>query len=145
MIREVRFEDLDAMLELYLDLHEVSVPEKDEHLMKTWDTILNDPNHHLIVMEVGGEIVSACGCVVIPNLTRNVRPYALIENVVTKEKHRGRGYARKCLDYAKEIAVADNCYKIMLMTGSKEPSTMRFYESAGYNSLDKTGYIQWLK
>ena len=42
MIREVRFEDLDAMLELYLDLHEVSVPEKDEHLMSTAAAVMRE-------------------------------------------------------------------------------------------------------
>lgn len=144
MIREVKYEDLDQVLELYLDLHEVSIPGKDDHLMATWDKIINDPDHHLIVAEVNGELVSSCGCVVVPNLTRGVRPYALVENVVTKEKHRGRGYAGKCLAYAKEIAIANNCYKMMLLSGSKEPSTIRFYESAGFNTVDKTAFYQRL-
>ncbi len=34
----------------------------------------NDLNHHLIVCEVDGKIVASCVCVIIPNLTRNVRP-----------------------------------------------------------------------
>ena len=29
-------------------------------------------------------------------------------------------------------------------TGSKNESTLKFYESAGYNSSDKTAFIQWL-
>ena len=33
---------------------------------------------------------------------------------------------------------------MMLLTGSKEESTLRFYERAGYNSKDKTAFIQWL-
>ena len=37
-----------------------------------------------------------------------------------------------------------NCYKMMLLTGSKEESTKRFYENAGYNSSDKTAFIRWL-
>lgn len=31
MIREAEKRDLDAILELYLFLHEDSIPEKDEH------------------------------------------------------------------------------------------------------------------
>lgn len=144
MVREARREDLDAILELYLCLHETSVPELTEHLTAVWDQILSDKNHHLIVNEVDGEIVSSCVCVVIPNLTRNVRPYAFVENVVTRSGYRGRGYATQCLDYAKAVAEKLNCYKMMLLTGSKEQKTLDFYIHAGYNCTDKTAFIRWL-
>ena len=144
MLREAAADDLNALLELYLHLHEDAVPAIDEHLKSTWDQIIGDPNHHLIVNEIGGKIVSSCVCVIIPNLTRGVRPYAFIENVVTHADYRCRGYARECLDYAKSIAVKENCYKMMLLTGSKNPATLRFYENAGYNSSDKTAFVQWL-
>jgi GNAT superfamily N-acetyltransferase len=144
MIREANINDLEEILQLYLYLHEESVPEQNEHLTDTWEQIINDPNHHLIVKEIGGKIVSSCVCVIIPNLTRNVRPYAFVENVVTHADYRGKGYATDCLNYAKEIALKENCYKMMLLTGSKRPETLRFYENAGYNSNDKTAFIQWL-
>ena len=145
MVREAEKRDLDAILELYLYLHEDSIPETDMHLEHTWEQIISDHNHHLIVNEVEGMIVSSCVCVIIPNLTRNVRPYAFVENVVTHEEYRGNGYAGECLDYAKNIAEKENCYKMMLLTGSKKPETLRFYEKAGYNSSDKTAFIQWLE
>ncbi len=144
MVREAKKEDLDAVLNLYLFLHEDSVPEHDTHLETTWDRIIDDPDHHLIVKEIDGKIVSSCVCVIIPNLTRNVRPYAFVENVVTHADHRGNGYAGECLAFAKKIAEQENCYKMMLLTGSKKPETLHFYEKAGYNSSDKTAFIQWL-
>lgn len=33
----------------------------------------------------------------------------------------------------------------MLLTGSKKQSTLNFYAKAGYNSTDKTAFIQWLE
>ena len=144
MIREARKEDLSAVLNLYLFLHEEGIPERDKNLEDTWAQIINDPNHHLIVNEIDGQIVSSCVCVIIPNLTRNVRPYAFVENVVTHKDYRGKGLATDCLNYAKKIAEDANCYKIMLLTGSKRPETLRFYENAGYNKNDKTAFIQWL-
>lgn len=143
-MREARWEDLDRVLELYLCLHETSVPEYSEHLTAVWGQILSDENHHLIVNEVDGKIVSSCVCVVIPNLTRNVRPYAFVENVVTHSEYREKGYATQCLDYAKAVAEKQNCYKMMLLTGSKEQKTWDFYTHAGYNCTDKTAFIQWL-
>ena len=144
MVREAKREDLDGILNLYLCLHETSVPELTEHLTAVWDQILSDRNHHLIVNEVDGELVASCVCVIIPNLTRNVRPYAFVENVVTHWEHRGKGFATQCLDYAKAIAQGQGCYKMMLLTGSKEQKTLDFYAHAGYNCTDKTAFIQWL-
>ena len=144
MIREANRDDLNALLELYLYLHEDSIPDQSEHLSRTWEQIINDPNHHIIVNEVDGKIVSSCVCVIIPNLTRNVRPYAFIENVVTHKDYRCRGLAQECLNFAREIALKENCYKMMLLTGSKNPNTLRFYEKAGYNSTEKTAFFQRL-
>ena len=144
MIREAKKEDLGELLKLYLFLHEDSIPEQNEHLEKTWNQIIEDPNHHLIVNEIDGRIISSCVCVIIPNLTRNVRPYAFVENVVTHADYRGKGHAGECLNYAKKIAESENCYKMMLLTGSKKAETLRFYEKAGYNSSDKTAFIMWI-
>lgn len=145
MVREIDNSELNKLLELYLHLHEKTIPDITEHLRNTWDTIIQDKNHHIIVYELDDIIVSSCVCVIIPNLTRSIRPYAFIENVVTHKDYRGRGYAMQCLDYAKEIAIKDNCYKMMLLTGSKEEKTLKFYGNAGYNCYDKTAFIQWLE
>lgn len=145
MVREIKKSELNELLELYLHLHEKTVPETTELLNDTWDTIIQDKNHHIIVNEVDGRIVSSCVCVIIPNLTRSIRPYAFIENVVTHKDFRGKGYATQCLDYAKETAIKNNCYKMMLLTGSKEEKTLNFYGNAGYNSSDKTAFVQWLE
>ncbi len=144
MIREITAADLDGLMTLYMQLHGNPFPEKDERVMGVWNSILSDPNHHIIVAEEDGRIVSTCVCVIVPNLTHEQRPHAVVENVVTDSAYRNRGLATACLDYARDIARRENCYKIMLMTGSKLESTLRFYERAGYNRNDKTGFIQWL-
>lgn len=144
MVREIQYNERKELLELYLSLHENTIPEQSEALENTWNKILNDKNHHLLVNIIDKKIVSSCVCVIIPNLTRRLRPYAFVENVVTLEKYRGHGYATECLNYAKKIAEENNCYKIMLLTGSKDERTLSFYRNAGFNSTDKTAFIQWL-
>ena len=144
MVREVKEQDREALLELYLFLHEDQIPDCTDRLMTAWKQIMNDANHHIIVYEQDGRIVSSCVCVIIPNLTRGVRPYAFIENVVTHSDYRGCGFATACLNYARQIAVENDCYKMMLLTGSKKEETLNFYKKAGYNSEDKTAFIQWL-
>lgn len=144
MIREIYEYELNDLLNLYTHLHEDSVPKMTENLKNTWQSIVNDKNHHIIVYEIEGKIISSCVCVVIPNLTRSVRPYAFVENVVTHNAYRGKGYATECLNYSKEIAEKSGCYKMMLLTSAKDESTLNFYNKAGYNNLDKTAFIQWL-
>lgn len=40
MVREIYENELNEILELYLHLHEDTVPEMSEHLRKTWNTII---------------------------------------------------------------------------------------------------------
>lgn len=144
MIREIVKDDLDGLLTLYTQLHNNPMPEKNAKLLQIWDAMVQDKNHHVIVAEENGKIVSSCVCVIIPNLTHSQRPYALIENVITDEKYRKNGLATQCLNFARELALREKCYKIMLLTGSKKESTLDFYRKAGYNSDDKTAFIQWI-
>ena len=144
MISEIQDADFDGLMRLYAQLGYNPVPEKSGHTLEVWREILEDKNHHIIVAEEDGKVVSSCVCVIIPNMTHVQRPYAIVENVVTDSEHRCRGFATACLDYARKIAESENCYKIMLATGSKRESTLRFYERAGYDRTQKTAFIQRL-
>ena len=144
MIREINIDDLSGLLNRYKYLHDNPFPELDSRVMGVWETILSDKNHHIIVADEDGMIVSTCVCVIIPNLTRGQRPFALVENVVTHPDFRGKGLATSCLDFAKDIALRENCTRLMLMTGSKEKSTLDFYEKAGYDPNNKKAFVQWL-
>lgn len=144
LLQKAQRKHLPQLLALYTHLKENPLPLIDDSLRALWDTILNDPNHHILIGLENDEIISSCVLVVIPNLTHSQRPYALIENVVTHANHRKKGYAGQLLEFAKQIAKENGCYKIMLMTSSKEKSTLDFYKKAGYNTGDKTAFIQWL-
>ena len=146
-IRGATSGDAGALLDLYMS-HLTDHPPKEPQDMAVWRRMLDgfeaDPRYHLLVGETDGKVVSSVTLVVIDNLTHNVRPYALIENVVTHSAYRGRGYATELMDRACEIAAGMGCYKIMLLTGSKKETTLRFYENCGFNMNDKTAFIKWL-
>jgi GNAT superfamily N-acetyltransferase len=77
--------------------------------------------------------------VIVPNLTRGGRPYALVENVVTHAAWRKRGFGSAILAEAARRAWEQDCYKVMLMTGSNDPATLAFYANAGFEQT-KTGF-----
>ena len=143
-VREATENDYDGLMELYKQFHDDDIPEKSEDSVEIWGYILNDENHHIIVAEAAGKIVSTCECVIIPNLAHHQRPYAYIDNVITDAAYRNRGLAAQCLNLARELAVKENCYKMMLLVSSKQESTIHFYEQSGYNREDKTAFIQWI-
>ena len=78
MVRGALKEDLNQILELYQFLHNDDKLDDIDHLKNVWDEIMEDKNHYIIVNDINGKIVSSCVCVIIPNLTRNGRPYAFI-------------------------------------------------------------------
>lgn len=97
------------------------------------------PGSALLVGLLDGVPVATCTLIVIPNLTRQAMPYALIENVATDRRHRRQGFGTAILHEASHRAFAAGCYKVMLMTGSKDPAVLRFYEKAGFEQ-SKTGF-----
>lgn len=141
-VRLIHHNELQKLLDLYDHFdHDDPKLEEGETLNRLWDEIYNDPSLFYIVAVKDGELTATCNITIVKNLTRNARPYGLIENVVTHREHRNRGYGKLVLKKAVEIAREKNCYKVMLLTGSKKEETLRFYESAGFVRGIKTGFI----
>lgn len=58
---------------------------------------------------------------------------------MTDAAHRVRGYGGQLVRHALAAAWERGCYKVMLMTGSTDPATLRFYEGAGFER-SKVGF-----
>jgi len=143
-IRMVNRNDLPALQELYLNLHETNIIPITSEGLKIWEEILKTPDYYILIGEYMGKVISSVTVIIIKNLTRNMRPYALIENVVTVPEYRKKGYAGLLLNKAVEIAKDNNCYKVMLLSGSKSEATINLYKNAGFSDTEKTGYIMRL-
>jgi GNAT superfamily N-acetyltransferase len=139
IIRTAGGNDLPALLALYRHLH----PDDDiVPLAKASDIltqVLLYPGSAIFVGLRDDAVVATCTLIVIPNLTRGGTPYALIENVVTDAQHRKRGYGKAVLEAAMSAAWRHDCYKVMLLTGLKDPATLAFYEDVGFEQT-KTGF-----
>ena len=147
IIRKVALCDVEYLHELYMK-HLTQCPPKERQDINKWSdllrTLIANPDYHLLVGELDGKVISSVTLIIIKNLTHNLRPYSIIENVVTHSSFRNKGYASALIEKASEIAKDNGCYKIMLMTGSKKESTLRFYESCGFNMNDKTAFLKKL-
>ncbi|BBI30831.1 GNAT family N-acetyltransferase [Cohnella abietis] len=140
-VRTINKDELPELLLLYKHLNKDDPELNVEDLDSLWEQIYSDPNMYYIVVDIDNQLVASCVLVIVPNLTRNARSYGLIENVVTHSNFRRRGYGAAVLKKALEIAWEQNCYKVMLLTSSKEEGTLLFYENAGFKKGIKTGFI----
>ena len=138
-IRAAEAADLPDLLDLYQHLNEGDERPSIDGAQRMLKRLQDMPGSAVLVGFDPRGIRTSCTLVVIPNLTRGGQPYALIENVVTHTQARGRGYGKAVLAAAVRRAWDQDCYKVMLLTGSQEPATLGFYRAAGFEQT-KTGF-----
>ena len=141
LVREATLQDFDQVTALYRQLHPEDPVVSDGRDRRTFEHILITEGLHLFVLEATDRVLSTCYLNIIPNMTRSVRPYAIIENVVTEQSHRGQGLGKRVIGHTLDFAWSKGCYKAMLQTGSKGEATHAFYRACGFSADEKVGYI----
>lgn len=138
IVRSAAEHDLPEVLNLYRHLHPHDPELETATAERVWSTLLASPFMTVIVVQAGDLLVSSCTLAIVPNLTRGGRSYGVIENVVTHADYRRQGLGQRVLAHAIALAWQADCYKVLLATGSKQESTLRFYEEAGFERGGKT-------
>jgi len=144
--RPLAYDDLAKLLALYDHLHRTDDPlPAQEQVEAIWVRILSDDSHLYMGGFLGETLISACNAVVVPNLTRGTRPYAVIENVVTHAEHRRTGAGTKVMRRLIDECIARGCYKIMLISSADRDSAHAFYESLGFDKKSKQAFVLKVK
>jgi len=141
LIMPAQSADLAGLLLLLRQLNRADPSLPFEKAEPIWRSLLERPGVTVYVAKLADKLVGTCTLIVVPNLTRGGRSYALIENVVTDEAYRGLGIGQAVLSFAIDHAWRENCYKIMLMAGRKDEAINRFYEKAGFRRGEKTAFV----
>lgn len=137
-------DDLSELLDLYQMLNPGD-PDLTEHeVNEQWTKMLSDDSLHIIVVEQHRQLIASCLLSITQNLTRNARPFGVIENVITHDEYRSEGYGKRVIQHATELARDADCYKIMLMTGTTKEWKLEFYETCGFSRDEKTGFVRYL-
>jgi GNAT superfamily N-acetyltransferase len=141
LIRPLIAADLDDLLGLYTDIGILEPTDSREGIAHTWARILESDLLYYVGVFVGGSLASTCHAVIVPNLSRNVRPYAVIENVGTLSTHRRRGLGKLAVEAAITRCWEAGCYKIMLASGVKNARAHAFYRSVGFDTNVKQSFV----
>jgi GNAT superfamily N-acetyltransferase len=144
-IRRASQDDIEHLMDLYrFHLSSDNVCTVGEDILRShWQAILANTMLYYFVADAGGKVVSTCNLTVVPNLTHNLKPYGLIENVVTHSDYRRLGLGRQVIEVALTTAWCEDCYKVMLLSGSSRLDAHRFYESVGFHGDKKKGYVAY--
>jgi GNAT superfamily N-acetyltransferase len=141
-IRELGPGDLDALLNVYGHLHERDDPLPAREVVRAeWERTCADPAQVYLGGFREGELVSACNAAIVPNFTRGLRPWAAIENVVTRADLRGHGVGSQVIQALLERCWGAGCYKVMLQSGAGRDAAHRFYEANGFDRTAKQAFI----
>jgi GNAT superfamily N-acetyltransferase len=139
--RPAVLEDLSGILALYRELNPDDSECPSSKARDIWTEVLAHPRIAHFIAASSGRLVGTCHVVVVPNLTRSGRPYAVVENVVVANSHRRRGTGRALVHLAIEFARAQHCYKVMLLSSAKRTEAHGFYESVGFDGSSKRAFV----
>ncbi len=135
-VRTLGVADAEQALELYSELTYGPACRDPSAFL----AVLAHPGTRIFGADSAGLILGMVTLHILPNVTWDARPYALIENVVTRADRRGKGIGRKVMQTAIDAAWASDAYKIMLMTGQRRGAA-GFYEALGFSSEDKQAMV----
>ena len=140
-VRKLRAADLDQLLLLYQDIDLLAPESPRPALEETWARIVASELLTYLGVFVDGTLASTCHAVVVPNLTRGIRPYAIIENVGTLASHRRRGLGTLAMRAVIDHCWEAGCYKVMLASGVQRSSAHAFYEALGFDRGAKQSFV----
>ena len=145
MIREISEQDARDMAELIRQLSpsDVNVTENIVSALKAKISVMAELEHMKIFgYELDGRIVGSCTLGRVEGLSKECRPFAVIENVVVLDSIRSQGVGKQLVCHAIAQAEKWNCYKVILETGTQEEWKLRFYEKCGLSRGGKTAFMK---
>jgi GNAT superfamily N-acetyltransferase len=138
-VRLAEEEDAAGLCRLYVELaggRADALPASVEVTARVLAEIAQRPDRWLLVAElVDGEVVGTVDLMLVPKLTHDARPWAIVENVVVAEANRRQGVGQALMQEAMRRARSANCYKLQLVSGKERGPAHEFYRALGMEAI----------
>ena len=99
----------------------------------TPDTPGTAPVYRLTIASDDGTEIGHVYVYIIGDLARQGKRYALIDHMAIEEPFQDKGYGKKLLTAAEEVAHKEQCYKMVLYSRMKNHRAHAFYIKQGYS------------
>ncbi|MET0968089.1 MAG: GNAT family N-acetyltransferase [Tardiphaga sp.] len=136
-LRPARREDVAAIVAMLADDALGQARERIENplpaaYLAAFDAIARDDKIRLMVADDGGAVVGCLQLCILPGLSSQGTPRALIEDVRVASPCRSRGIGERLVRWAIGEAQARHCKIVELLTHHTRVDAQRFYKRLGF-------------
>lgn len=135
VFRAARRSDVPAIVAMLADDHLGAKRESLSDLtpyLRAFDELSIDPNQHLVVAELDGEVVGTMQITYIPGLSRRGATRSLLEGVRVRRDSRRHGIGERMIRWAIDQARQRGCANVQFTTDKSRVDAHRFYERLGF-------------
>ncbi|MGO4388560.1 GNAT family N-acetyltransferase [Microvirga sp. 2YAF29] len=138
LVREARFEDLEAIIRLHeedtLGTHgDVWNPETKPVYEAAFQAIARSAENTLFVATDGSEVIGTFQLTFIPNLTGRGTMRVKVESVKVKASRRSGGIGARMMAFAEDYARTKGAAAMELTSNKTRKDAHRFYERLGFS------------
>ncbi|WP_341228526.1 GNAT family N-acetyltransferase [uncultured Arcticibacterium sp.] len=136
-IRRAKKEDIKPIIAMWAtDKNSIRLeknePELSPNYLEAFNTISEDANQYLMVIEDNGEVVGSLHLSIIQYLFRHARKVALLEAVIVKEVRRGHGIGEQLIQWAVAKSKERGACLIELTSNKNRDKAHSFYKKLGF-------------
>lgn len=91
---------------------------------------LQQGGYQLLFLEQDSEVVAVAGFRIAMNLFMGKHLY--VDDLVTADKHRSRGYGETLINWLRDLALKENCSYLHLDSGTHREQAHKFYFAQGF-------------
>ncbi|MFY7865732.1 GNAT family N-acetyltransferase [Roseateles sp.] len=133
-IRDAVEADLPGLLHLF-ETSGLDTPGKGDmdSLRKAWQQLSHWPGARVRVAESGGRIIGTLTLFILPMLSHQATPCAVVESVGVDAALQGQGAGRALMEDAMRLAAQAGCYKLALSSNLRRSDAHAFYQHLGFD------------
>lgn len=141
-IQHAIIDDLESLSLLYEEL--IGEQTNIRKMTENFKSMKSNSNYIVLTAKEEDLLVGSVMGIICLDLAGKCNPFMVIENVVVKGSHRGRGIGSMLMEEIEEIGQKRNCYYTMFVSGGHRKEAHQFYKTCGYDLDFVQGFKKYL-
>lgn len=105
--------------------------------------LAESPASVLLVAEFNSSVCATALLTICADAMYGFQPFGVIENVVVSQRMRGQGLGRQLLAHMEQIAIDQDCSKLMLLSSAHRHEAHAFFRRCGFAGETKNAFVKY--